>query len=121
MATEDSKKRWEKVRALQQEYSWLFPQILETLNKHDPIGIYQSGNGSYYSEMGTILPRLLKEATSPVMIRTILYEELNWWFGGVVDTDLRERPAQTEARFTALAEDLWMVYQRWLAEQAGHD
>jgi hypothetical protein len=80
-------------------------QVVETATDHLTIHIKQIGASS----------------TSPVTLRTILYEELNWWFGGVVDTYLRERPAQTEARFTALAEDLWMVYQRRLAEQAGHD
>ncbi len=62
-------------------YRELYEQLVQILNRHDPIGLANLGapHDEYEPEVGTIIPRLASAASAKDVTR-IVYEEFSRWF-----------------------------------------
>ena len=107
---EIAKLRSERKR-LKAQYEELNSKILETLYRHDPIGICDASNpdaaNEYEPEAGTILPRL-KEANNANDVRQIVHQEFVRWF----DSEI----AGTAERYDAIAQAIWELHQGYIVK-----
>lgn len=97
-------------KLLRKQYSELFDHLCLILYKRDPIGIAE-GNphwDEYSSEVGAILPRL-KEASSAIDLRSIIYQEFLRWFEDSLTTG-------DENRYEEIAQDIWQLWQDYQTE-----
>ena len=88
----------------------LLREVTLILYRHDPIGIAFpdiSNENEYEPEAGTIIPRL-HEASSSDEARRIIHAEFVRWFDRTT--------AGQEARYTAIARDVWAAWRRWSPE-----
>jgi hypothetical protein len=86
------------------KYGALFDEVEEILFRHDPMGINFGDNiNEYATEVGTILPRLVK-AKSEVDVQRIIQEEFVRWFGPP-DAGLKCGPD-----FTKEAKEIWHAW-----------
>ena len=79
-------------------------KVTSILAAHDPLGLCAMGapQDEYSLEARTIVPRI-DEANSSTELRRVIHQEFVRWFGLSV--------AGTEERYTAIAEELWILGQ----------
>lgn len=89
---------------LKQAHPQLFRDILEILNRHDPIGLVGIGapDDEYEPEAGTILARL-DEARSAGELERIVHEEFVSWFS--------EEIAGPRSRYEEAAREVWRAWE----------
>ena len=82
----------------------LFEAVTKVMYSHDPMGINFGVNPDEYDlEASTVIPRLVGCNSSNELV-TILHEEFVYWFGIEAAGEL--------TRYSALAEDLWNIWQQ---------
>src|SRR4051812_34545920 len=95
---------------LKEQYGNLYDQVLEVLQRHDPMGIGLIPD-EYDLVVETVLPRL-KEARTAGELRQIIYEEFIDWFSPVGATKEKKRTnhsAGAEERYEGIAQDVWAL------------
>jgi hypothetical protein len=96
--------------AVQRRHPGLFAAVSGAMFRHDPIGInFGNNTDEYDAEAGTVIPRL-SACASADDVEKVLKEEFSRWFGA----DIAGR-----ARYTALAKEVWRLWNESQAEQAG--
>jgi|GEM_PF-3280916 len=85
-------------------YAELYDAVLATMFRHDPLGLnYEDNANEYAHEANAVLPRLRGAGTSDDVLH-ILFEEFVRSVGGGLAGD--------KSRYTALARDIWDLWQR---------
>ena len=95
-------------RRLLAGYEPVVDEIVHLLFERDPIGInYESNTDEYEPEAETITLRL-PDATSIDDVLGIVHQEFVRWFGA--------KTAGPQARYEAIAEAIWDLWQRFSAD-----
>ena len=97
----------EEQQDLRETYGWLYDQVLDILDKHDPVGIAFVAPDEYAPEAKTILLRL-GDAESQEEVRRIAHEEFVRWFDHV--------DVGPESNYDQIARDIWTALLRYRSE-----
>jgi len=103
-----------EAETLRARFGHLYDQVLETLQKHDPIGIAYVAD-EYSAEVETILLRL-NQANNADDLRRVIWEEFVWWFGDS-KTTWQERLADAEEiagpeqKYDGIAREIWSLLE----------
>jgi hypothetical protein len=89
--------------AVRQQEPRLFAEIAATMFRHDLMGLnFETNPDEYEPEAGTVIPRL-GERSSARDVAAVLHEEFSTWFGADI--------AGPQAKYSALAEEVWALWQ----------
>src|SRR5258708_5710917 len=94
---------------IKRRFGHLYTDILEIIQRHDPIGIGYLPD-EYEPEVDTILLRL-ESASSEGELRQIIHEEFIWWFSNSEAQSWQDRldthSAGAEEKYEGIASEIW--------------